>query len=256
MQDAAAGRAGWSVSAGSVIVCHLHPSPRESTVNDDTPSRTTVPRSRIRQRLKDAIATEPPARARILAAAIKVFQKKGLASSSVEDLLVAAPASRGSFYQYFQNKHDVAAALFRHMQQLLIILCREASGGERQPAVRLQNTFRVYLQAQEDLGGLYAMLLAEAKQPGSALAAARWDVLETATALIERSLLDMQGRAVEPDVIRALLLAMEELTLLVYQRSAFSAQQAEHIRRVMLPIIQRALALPGDSLMELPLRES
>ncbi len=227
--------------------------PSDPTRTDANPAPESVPRTAdMKSRLKDAIAAEPPARAKVLSAAIRVLRKKGLAECSVEDLLVEGSVSRGSFYQYFQSKYDVAAALFRHMQQILISLSRGISGGERQPLARLENNFRIYLHAQTQLGWLYAMLLAEAKQPGSPLATARNELLDTMTALIDRSLRDMQDRAVEPDVIRALLLAMEELTLLVHQRGEFSEREARHIRDVMLPIIQRTLALPGEPLLDLP----
>lgn len=228
------------------------PAPTPASADDSLRPDDKPAAGDMKSRLKDAIAAEPPARAKVLTAAIKVLRKKGLAGCSVEDLLVEGSVSRGSFYQYFQSKFDVAAALFRHMQQILISLSRGISTGERQPVARLKNTFTIYLQAQTQLGWLYAMLLAEAKQPGSPLAAARGELLETMTALIDRSLQDMQGRSVEPDVIRALLLAMEELTLLVHQRGEFSEREASHIRDVMLPIIQRALALPGEALLDLP----
>lgn len=206
----------------------------------------------IKARLKNAIAAEPKARAKVLTAALTVFRKKGLAGTSVEDLLQEGPVSRGSFYQYFQSKYDVGAALFQHMQEILVDMTRAVSAGERQPLVRVSNVFDVYMQMQLELGWLYAMLLAEAKQPTSPLAQVREVMLVKATQLINRTFQDIQGRTMDVEVYEALMLAIEELTLRAHQRGTFKQADADQIRRVMLPIIQRTFAQPGEPLLEMP----
>jgi len=222
-------------------------SQRKETTGNDASRKEAV-----KARLKAAIALEPKARAKVLTAAITVFRKKGVGGCTVEDLLQTGTVSRGSFYQYFQSKFDVAAALFRHLQQILVEMTRTASAGEREPLTRLQNAFQVYMQLQIDVGWLYAMLMVEAKQPTSPLAAVREEVLSNAIRLIDRTMRDLQGRALEPDVYCALILTIEELTLRAHQQGTFKAADAERIRSVMLPIVQRTLARPGESLLELP----
>lgn len=220
-----------------------------------TPSPASKPAraDSVKNRLKAAIAAEPKARAKVLSAALKVFRKKGLSGCSVEDLLQEGPVSRGSFYQYFQSKYDVAAALFKHLQQILVDMTRGSSAGERDPLKRVQNVFQVYMQLQIEIGWLYAMLLVEAKQPGSPLAQVREDLLSNATRLIDRTMRDIQGRELHPDVYCVLLLAIEELTLRAHQRGTFKQVDADRIRAVMIPIVQRAFARPGDALLDLPL---
>lgn len=222
---------------------------KESTGKDATRKEA------VKARLKAAIALEPKARAKVLTAAITVFRKKGVSGCTVEDLLQTGSVSRGSFYQYFQSKFDVAAALFRHLQQILVEMTRTASAGEREPLTRLQNAFQVYMQLQIEVGWLYAMLMVEAKQPTSPLAAVREEVLNNAIRLIDRTMRDLQGRALEPDVYCALILTIEELTLRAHQQGAFKAADAERIRGVMLPIVQRTLARPGEALLELPIAD-
>lgn len=205
----------------------------------------------VKARLKAAIALEPKARAKVLNAAVTVFRKKGLSGCSVEDLLQTGSVSRGSFYQYFQSKYDVAAALFRHIQQIVVEMTRTASAGEREPQARLRNAFQVYMQLQIEIGWLYAMLLVEAKQPGSPLALVREEILDNATRLIDRTMRDLRGRALATEVYCVLILAIEELTLRAHQKGAFRQADADRIRNVMLPIVQRALAEPGDPLLDM-----
>ena len=202
--------------------------------------------------MKIAIAAEPKARAKVLTAALKVFRKRGLSGCSVEDLLQEGPVSRGSFYLYFQSKYDVAAALFKHLQNILVGMTREASMGERDPLKRVQNVFQAYMQLQIEIGWLYAMLLVEAKQPGSPLAEVREELLSNAMRLIDRTMRDIQGRDLHPDVYCVLLLAIEEMTLRAHQRGSFKQADADRIRTVMIPLVQRAFAREGDPLMEWP----
>jgi AcrR family transcriptional regulator len=48
----------------------------------------------------------------ILAAAMKVFAKRGFAATRVEDVLEEAGVARRTFYRYFTSKEDVLAAVY------------------------------------------------------------------------------------------------------------------------------------------------
>ncbi|MDQ0382730.1 TetR/AcrR family transcriptional regulator [Amycolatopsis thermophila] len=50
-------------------------------------------------------------RRKLVAAAKKVFGSKGYAGTSIDDIVAAAGASRGTYYLYFRNKCEVAAEL-------------------------------------------------------------------------------------------------------------------------------------------------
>jgi len=216
-------------------------------------SNGTVP-AKLETQLKKLLSEPSNARSKILIGSLRVLKKKGLADCAVEDILQAADVSRGSFYQYFQNKYDVAATLFRAVQAILVKQAKDASVGERRPFVRLENTFAVYVNAQVQLGWLYSMLLAEAKQIGSPLAEVREEVLDTLINLVDSTFSVTQGRKVEKDVYRALIYALEDLMLYKQSKGKFSEADARHLRNVMQPIIQRTMAMAGDELMDLPLR--
>jgi len=52
-------------------------------------------------------------RREILAAAIKVFGKKGFADTSVDDIAAAAKIAKGTLYLYFRSKEDIYATALR-----------------------------------------------------------------------------------------------------------------------------------------------
>ena len=51
-------------------------------------------------------------RSRILAAALRCFAKRGVAATTVEDVLRASHSSVGSFYHFFESKQALAGAVY------------------------------------------------------------------------------------------------------------------------------------------------
>lgn len=217
------------------------------------PNRSPV--SSFQNRLRDSLRGQGRSKGKLLLAAMEVFAAKGLEVCTVEDLLQQGGVSRGSFYQHFQNKYEVAAVLFEQLQDTLTTVIRERSSGEREPLKRLQNAFDVYMETQIQIGGLYALLLGESKRSDSPLALARARVNQRMADIIVDTIAILQGRHIEPDVILVLILALEELTLEVHRRGPFTPDQAQHIRAVMLPILQRTMAPPGTPLLEVLTRK-
>ena len=76
----------------------------------------------------------PPAERReeILAAALRVFGKGGYHGTHVDHVIRAAGVARGTFYLYFQSKHDVFAALVDRMLQIFL----DARPAVAEPKVR------------------------------------------------------------------------------------------------------------------------
>jgi AcrR family transcriptional regulator len=56
-------------------------------------------------------------RKRILVAAAKLFKVRGFEKTSVDQIVAAADVAKGTFYQYFQAKIDVALAIASEAQQ-------------------------------------------------------------------------------------------------------------------------------------------
>lgn len=74
--------------------------------------------------------TSPPPqdiRRAILEASLQLFSTKGFFSTSVHDIKDAAGISVGSVYNYFENKEEIARALYRDLLDQLTALVQEAS---------------------------------------------------------------------------------------------------------------------------------
>lgn len=69
------------------------------------------PAARRRRANGQRARSDSDVRARLVAAAARLFVERGFLQTSVEDLLGAARISRASFYTYFENKLALLAAL-------------------------------------------------------------------------------------------------------------------------------------------------
>lgn len=60
----------------------------------------------------------------ILAAALKLFTRKGYFNASISDIQKASKMSVGSFYNYFENKESIAITLYSNIESCLYeVLC-------------------------------------------------------------------------------------------------------------------------------------
>ena len=69
--------------------------------------RPVPPLSPLSLREQQRLAT----RARIIDAALLVFEKRGMAGATIEEILGAAGVSRATFYAHFTGKPDVGRAI-------------------------------------------------------------------------------------------------------------------------------------------------
>jgi AcrR family transcriptional regulator len=98
-------------------------------------------------------------RREILAAAIKVFGKKGFADTRAEDVAAAAKIAKGTLYLYFKSKEDIYATAVQHaigqLQSLVAERVSEASGVRDKLAAAIAIRLKFWLDQQN----LYRLLL-------------------------------------------------------------------------------------------------
>ncbi|AEU38969.1 TetR/AcrR family transcriptional regulator [Granulicella mallensis] len=98
-------------------------------------------------------------RREILAAAIKVFGKKGFADTRAEDVAAAAKIAKGTLYLYFKSKEDIYATAVLHaigqLQSLVAERVSEASGVRDKLAAAIAIRLKFWL----DQENLYRLLL-------------------------------------------------------------------------------------------------
>ena len=104
-------------------------------------------------------------RQEILAAAIKVFGKKGFADTRAEDVAAAAKIAKGTLYLYFKSKEDIYTTAVRHTVDQLRTLVAErvatANGVRDKLAVAIALRMEFWLGQQN----LYRLLLTVGREP-------------------------------------------------------------------------------------------
>lgn len=190
-------------------------------------------------------------RTRILQGAAAVLACKGLAATTVEDILHAAGVSRRTFYQWFANIEEVLEGLYDLASGLLVDSVRAAARSRSDPVEGLDAAVSAYLELQRGVGPLAAVLHAEAMRPESRLAARREAAIEAFIALYEDGL-RREGRHVDPLIFRALALAAEGITVYLHRNGEFTDATVARARRVLLALIERVLAPDEGAVVPLP----
>ena len=68
-------------------------------------------------------------RERIVERAAELFAERGIAATSLDDVLMAAGAGKGQFYHYFRGRDELAAAAVGHRCDQVVAGLTEALGG-------------------------------------------------------------------------------------------------------------------------------
>jgi AcrR family transcriptional regulator len=104
-------------------------------------------------------------RQEILAAAIKVFGKKGFADTRAEDVAVAAKIAKGTLYLYFRSKEDIYTTAVRHTVDQLQALVAERVAAESGVRDKLAAAIAIRLEFWFGQQNLYRLLLTVGRDP-------------------------------------------------------------------------------------------
>ncbi len=175
-------------------------------------------------------------RTNIQLAAIPVFASKGLADTTVNDLLDAAKVSRRTFYKYFNNKMEVLEGIYQTAVSLLLARFRDMQYATGSSPAWLRSMVALFFDYHLAVGPIIRLMQEEALRADSPLAAHRQRAhLEMVELLMGR--LHEQNSARDPLTYRALIWALEAASLELLGSAA---------KRVD---IERAKAILGDLLI-------
>ena len=104
-------------------------------------------------------------RQEILAAAIKVFGKKGFADTRAEDVAIAAKIAKGTLYLYFKSKEDIYTTAVRHTVDQLRVLVEERVSAVDGVRNKLAAAIAIRLEFWLDQQNLYRLLLTVGREP-------------------------------------------------------------------------------------------
>jgi AcrR family transcriptional regulator len=148
----------------------------------------------------------------LLAAALGVFERKGVAATRVEDILDAARIARRTFYKRFKGKDDVLAALYTAAMSDILAALGDVEDDEAHPLVAIHHAIDIYLDYHEQNAGTLRVLLGEAMRPDSPL----HEIRKTFRGALVRILTDVARRRSKdfaPLVFVALVSALEGLSI-------------------------------------------
>ena len=97
-------------------------------------------------------------KAAILQAAREIFAQDGFAGSRISDIVAKAGASNGSFYRYFNNKHEVLVELMGRLLDDFYVLAR-VPWEPSDPRQSMYLTTKRYLELYADRHDLMALLV-------------------------------------------------------------------------------------------------
>jgi len=128
-----------------------------------------------------ASAASPGTRQRLADAALDQFHRKGYNATSVQDLVSAAGAPKGTFYNHFQSKEDLALdAVRRYAAAMCVDMLRDRDAGPARDRIRrhLGHVLAAAGDFGPERGCLLATLAGEVPTYGDALARAVSDALD------------------------------------------------------------------------------
>lgn len=97
----------------------------------------------------------------ILDAAAQIFREKGFHAASMQDIAQAVNLQKASLYHHVASKQDILLALLDRALDTLIEHFENEVDTQLEPAGRLRQAMRAYLQAMLDNRDLAAVLLLE-----------------------------------------------------------------------------------------------
>lgn len=183
----------------------------------------------------------------IIAAAERVFARKGYGEGTVDDIIAEVGISRGAFYHHFANKEEVFRELLRdHVKEELVELSAIAPGTSLHDVVRSFVEFQAHhLLSERESGALSLEFWAYAgreERARESVAAFHLGIRET----LERVIRLGQGAGmvrtdVEPAVGAHLLLALYE-GISVLQALDKESMDVERLTGAWADLIERFFA--------------
>jgi len=122
-------------------------------------------------------------RARIVERAAELFAERGIAATSVDEVLAAAGAGKGQFYHYFRGRDELAAAAVGHRCAQVVAGLTQALGGVSSLA-GLEQALAAFIAGFEQTGmpgcpiGSLAAEVADRNEGARRQAAAGFDAWE------------------------------------------------------------------------------
>jgi len=179
-----------------------------------------------KRRIERAAQARERRREQLLAAATRIFAKKGYRAASVSDVIKAAGVARGTFYLYFRSKQDILFAVIddlREQQKTFInqLSRQEAQLTDADPRELARRGFMNWLRFYDQRRDALRILLREANLIDAALEHKRAEVRGGVVGYLSKRIRRLQGEGVyqeklSPEVVSHFLIGMVDEIALSY----------------------------------------
>jgi AcrR family transcriptional regulator len=115
------------------------------TVNDIATAKGQRPHAAGGRRAQIGRAKRARTRNELVNAAFNVFAEKGFDAPVVADFITASGVSRGTFYNYFQTREEILAAVADQLAREINARILPVLTGLRDPAERVAATLRCFI---------------------------------------------------------------------------------------------------------------
>jgi AcrR family transcriptional regulator len=174
---------------------------------------------------------------KLLMGVARAIGDRGASETTVQDILDAAGLSRRTFYQFFQNKEDALDALFARVSAGMLSAVENLVADEDDPTEAALKICELYLSLQLATGKGALAVHAEATRPESRLFARREAVLDRMSQLIAARVEAARGEAVDPLLVRAVLLGVEGAVVHLKRRGEFDDSAPPRIKALTRAMI-------------------
>jgi AcrR family transcriptional regulator len=179
-----------------------------------------------KRRIERAAQARERRREELLAAATRIFAKKGYRAASVSDVIKAAGVARGTFYLYFRSKQDILFAVIDDLREQQKIFINQLSRQEAQltdadPRELARRGFMSWLRFYDQRRDALRILLREANLIDAALEHKRAEVRGGVVEYLSKRIRRLQGEGVyqeklSPEVVSHFLIGMVDEIALSY----------------------------------------
>ena len=192
------------------------------------------------------------AKSDVLFNSIGVFAQKGIAETTVQDLLDAANISRRTFYKYFKNKVDVLESIYKMAAELLTTRFRVEMAQTHSLSDFVIRCVDMYFDYHINLGPLVRMMTEEARRSDSPLAEHRETLIHEIVELFQDKYAQVEGHRLDPQVFYAIIWGMESASIHVLTETSCSVEEVNRWKLVMRSLAARALVSDPALRPELP----
>ena len=189
--------------------------------------------------------------AKIIAAATKVFAKKGFFTARISDIAKEAKVADGTIYLYFNNKYDILLSVFQEEIGKIVEKTTRLLAQEQDPEQMLVVYVNQHLQAMKKNRHLAEVVQIELRQPNKLIKEYRDTTFGAYTGIIADIIrLGQASEVFRPDIIpeiaaRGFFGALDEVSR-VWNPSMESHYSVEEVADQLLGMFLRGICLPAE----------